>query len=155
MQKYKSLRKALLNAVPQLRNNPEMLRFFADSGATASRLAHSLSFEKCYVLNMVVSGFIGDLDLLFLPIQVWLREHQPDIMTSAKGRESGFTWRADINSDDSVNLQISLRLSERMLVNEIDGTLHISYAPEPPPPEPVTRPMVLYINGELVSQWRT
>ena len=25
--------------------------------------------------------------------------------------------------------------------------------PEPPPPEPVTRPMELYINGELVSKW--
>lgn len=24
---------------------------------------------------------------------------------------------------------------------------------EPPPPEPVTRPMELYINGELVSKW--
>ncbi|HBB1263353.1 TPA: phage tail protein, partial [Escherichia coli] len=23
----------------------------------------------------------------------------------------------------------------------------------PPPPEPVTRPMELYINGELVSKW--
>ncbi|EGI6492658.1 phage tail protein, partial [Salmonella enterica subsp. enterica serovar Hvittingfoss] len=26
MQKHKSLRKALINAVPQLRNNPDMLR---------------------------------------------------------------------------------------------------------------------------------
>ncbi|HHJ2664410.1 TPA: phage tail protein, partial [Escherichia coli] len=25
--------------------------------------------------------------------------------------------------------------------------------PEPLPPEPVTRPMELYINGELVSKW--
>ncbi|EOO6370304.1 phage tail protein, partial [Escherichia coli] len=25
--------------------------------------------------------------------------------------------------------------------------------PEPTPPEPVTRPMELYINGELVSKW--
>ncbi|MCV5760403.1 phage tail protein, partial [Escherichia coli] len=24
---------------------------------------------------------------------------------------------------------------------------------EPTPPEPVTRPMKLYINGELVSKW--
>lgn len=25
--------------------------------------------------------------------------------------------------------------------------------PTPPPPEPVTRPVELYINGELVSKW--
>ncbi|EAV3155030.1 phage tail protein, partial [Salmonella enterica] len=26
-------------------------------------------------------------------------------------------------------------------------------APEPPLPEPVTRPVELYVNGELVSKW--
>ncbi|MGR7925428.1 phage tail protein, partial [Escherichia coli] len=34
-----------------------------------------------------------------------------------------------------------------------NGALHVSYAPEPPLPEPVTRPTELYINGELVSKW--
>ena len=32
MQKMKSLRKALNDAVPQLLNNPEMMRIFADEG---------------------------------------------------------------------------------------------------------------------------
>ncbi|MBK1757961.1 MAG: phage tail protein, partial [Escherichia coli] len=48
---------------------------------------------------------------------------------------------------------ISLRLTERTLVKEVDGALHVSYAPEPPLPEPVTRPVELYVNGELVSKW--
>ncbi|ENH53884.1 putative tail completion protein R [Escherichia coli p0305293.7] len=39
------------------------------------------------------------------------------------------------------------------LVSEVDGALHVKNIPEPPPPEPVTRPMELYINGELVSKW--
>lgn len=91
MQKHKSLRKALINAVPQLRNNPDMLRLFADNGHTDSRLASSLSFEKVYVLNVVVTDFTGDLDLIFVPVQAWLREHQPDIMTTDDGREKGFT----------------------------------------------------------------
>ncbi|HGV2747502.1 TPA: phage tail protein, partial [Escherichia coli] len=34
-----------------------------------------------------------------------------------------------------------------------EGALHVKNIPEPPPPEPVTRPMELYINGELVSKW--
>ncbi|HED5688364.1 TPA: phage tail protein [Escherichia coli] len=38
-------------------------------------------------------------------------------------------------------------------VSEVDGALHVKNIPEPPPPEPVTRPMELYINGELVSKW--
>ncbi|MCV5697173.1 phage tail protein, partial [Escherichia coli] len=39
------------------------------------------------------------------------------------------------------------------LDREGDGALHVKNIPEPPPPEPVTRPMELYINGELVSKW--
>ncbi|MES3683098.1 phage tail protein, partial [Escherichia coli] len=47
----------------------------------------------------------------------------------------------------------SLMLTERTLVSEVDGALHVKNIPEPTPPEPVTRPMELYINGELVSKW--
>lgn len=39
------------------------------------------------------------------------------------------------------------------LIKEENGSLHVSYAPEPPLPEPVTRPKELYINGELLSKW--
>lgn len=153
MQKHKSLRKALIKAVPQLRNNPDMLHLFADNGRTDSRLASSLSFEKVYVLNVVITDFTGDLDLIFVPVQAWLREYQPDIMTTDDGREKGFTWMIDINNDDSLDISISLRLTERTLVREIDGALHVSYAPEPPLPELVAHPVAMYANGELVSQW--
>lgn len=48
---------------------------------------------------------------------------------------------------------IARRITERTLVSEVDGALHVKNIPEPTPPEPVTRPMELYINGELVSKW--
>lgn len=89
MQKHKSLCKALVYAVPCLRNNPDMLHRFADNGHTDSRLASSLSLENVYVLNIVMTDFTGNLDLLFVPVQAWLREHQPDIMTTEDGRENG------------------------------------------------------------------
>ena len=57
----------------------------------------------------------------------------------------------DLNDGDSVD--ISLQLTERTIIKEESGTLHVSYAPEPPQPELVTRPKELYINGELVSKW--
>ncbi|HDS6530728.1 TPA: phage tail protein [Citrobacter braakii] len=153
MQKHKSLRKALINAVPQLKTNPDMLHLFADNGRIDSRLAASLSFEKIYLLNVVVTDFVGDLDLIFVPVQAWLREHQPDIMTTDDGREKGFTWQIDINTDDSLDISIMLRLTERTIVKEVDGALHVSFAPEPPLPDVVTPPTALYANGELVSQW--
>ncbi|WP_348250342.1 phage tail protein, partial [Salmonella enterica] len=66
------------------------------------------------------------------------------------GREKGFTWLIDINNDDALDISISLRLSERTLVKEVDGALHVRYAPERALAEPGTRPVELYVNGELV-----
>ena len=139
MQKMKSLRKALNDAVPQILNNPEMMRIFADEGNIDARLADSLSHEKNYTLNVIVCDFVGDPDLIFVPVAVWLRENQPDICTLDEGRKKGYRFQMDLNDGDNVDISISLQ--------------HVSYAPEPPLPEPVTRPTELYINGELVSKW--
>ncbi|CAM4108047.1 phage tail protein [Citrobacter portucalensis] len=150
MYKPKSLRKALTDAVPVLARNPDMMRVFIDNGNLASTLATSLSFENRYTLNVVVTDFTDDIELLLVPIQAWLRIHQADIMTTDEGRKKGFTYFADIN--DSTDISISLMLTERTLVKEQGDKLHVEQAEEPQPPEPVTRPVELYVNGELVSR---
>lgn len=137
MYKPKSLRKALTDAVPVLARNPDMMRVFIDNGKLASTLAASLSFENQYTLNVVVTDFTGDIELLLVPIQAWLRIHQADIMTTDEGRKKGFTYFADINSNDSADISISLMLTERTLVREDGGKLHIETVPEPQPPEPL------------------
>ena len=137
MYKPKSLRKALTDAVPVLARNPEMMRIFIDNGKLASTLATSLSFENQYTLNVVVTDFTGDIELLLVPVQAWLRIHQADIMTTDEGRKKGFTYFADINSNDSADISISLMLTERTLVREEGDKLHIETVPEPQPPEPL------------------
>ena len=153
MLKPNSLRKALTDAVPVLRTNPDMLLVFIDNGNNAATLARSLSFEKRYTLNVVVKDFTDDIDLLFVSIMAWLRVNQPDIMTTDEGRKKGFIWYADINNDSSLDVSISLLLTERTLVKEVDGALHVENIAEPPPPEPVTRPVEMWSNGERVSKW--
>ncbi|PLF80974.1 phage tail protein [Klebsiella quasipneumoniae] len=101
----------------------------------------------------MVTDFTDDIDLLFVPIMAWLRVNQPDIMTTDEGRKKGFIWYADINNDSSLDVSISLLLTERTLVKEVDGALHVENIPEPPPPESVTRPVEMWSNGERVSKW--
>ncbi|MFU0865584.1 phage tail protein [Kluyvera ascorbata] len=137
MYKPKSLRKALTDAVPDLARNPEMMRIFIDNGKLASTLAASLSFENQYTLNVVVTDFTGDIELLLVPIQAWLRIHQADIMTTDEGRKKGFTYFADINSNDSADISISLMLTERTIVREDGDKLRVESVPEPQPPEPL------------------
>lgn len=153
MLKPESLRKALADAVPVLATNPEMLRLYVDGGNIAATLASSLSFEKQYSLNVVVTDFTGDFDLILVPVLAWLREHQPDILSTDTGQRKGFTFEADINNDSSFDISISLLMTERTLVREVGAVLHVENIPEPPPPEPVTRPVKLYVHGELVSKW--
>lgn len=135
MYKPKSLRKALTDAVPDLARNPEMMRIFIDNGKLASTLAASLSFENQYTLNVVVTDFTGDIELLLVPIQAWLRIHQADIMTTDEGRKKGFTYFADINDNDSADISISLMLTERTIVREEGDKLHVETVPDPQPPE--------------------
>ena len=153
MHKLKSLRQALIDAIPQLNANPERLQMSVGGGNIDARQASSLSFEKRYALNVKVSGFTGDSEGFFVPVLAWLRENQPDIFTLDEGRKNGYTFAIVLNDDDTMDITISVQLTERILVSQDQGALHATYSPEPPLPEPVTRPKALYVNGELVSQW--
>ena len=153
MHKLKSLRQALIDAIPQLKANPDRLQMSVGSGNIDARLASSLSFEKRYALNAKVSGFTGDSEGFFVPVLAWLRENQPDIFTLDEERKKGYLFQVVFNDDETSDISFSLQLTERILVSENEGTLLATYSPEPPLPEPVTRPMELYVNGELVSRW--
>ncbi|MDE4082863.1 MULTISPECIES: phage tail protein [Enterobacter cloacae complex] len=153
MHKLKSLRQALIDAVPQLRANPERLQMSVGSGNIDARLASSLSFEKQYELKAKVSGFSGYSEGIFVPVLAWLRENQPDIFTLDEGRKNGYLFQIVLNDDETADISFSLQLTERILVSQNEGTLLATYSPEPPLPEPVTRPMELYVNGELVGRW--
>lgn len=153
MHKPKSLRQALIDAVPQLNANPERLQMTAGNGNIDARLAASLSFEERYELNVAVRAFSGSSEEIFVPVLAWLRENQPDIFTLDEGRKNGYRFRAVVNDDETMDITLSLQLTERMVVTQSEATLHATYSPEPPLPEPVTRPKALYINGELVSRW--
>ena len=153
MHKLKSLRQALIDAIPQLNANPERLQMSVGGGNIDARQASSLSFEKRYALNVKVSGFTGDSEGFFVPVLAWLRENQPDIFTLDEGRKNGCSFTIVLNDDDTMDISIKVQLTERILVSQEEGGLHATYSPEPPLPKPVTRPKALYINGELVSEW--
>lgn len=137
MLKPDSLRRALTDAVTVLKTNPDMLRIFVDNGSIASTLATSLSFEKRYTLNVIVTDFTGDFDLLIVPVLAWLRENQPDIMTTDAGQKKGFTFYADINNDSSFDIvDATCWFSEES--NDAEtlkaGKLYIDYDYTPVPP---------------------
>ncbi|HBR1254777.1 TPA: phage tail protein [Klebsiella pneumoniae] len=149
MLKPNQLREAMTASSPLLQRNPESLNMFVDSGRIVSTLASSLSFEYQYQLNILVTDYAGDIDLIIVPVLAWLREHQPDIMATEEKRRTGFTFKADVLSDTTCDLSIDLQLTERVIVRSVDGALHVDHVGEPPLPD--NTPYQIYANGVPVS----
>ncbi|WLS77150.1 phage tail protein [Erwinia pyri] len=146
-------RKVLTDCVPHLQTNPDSLNMFVDSGRIVSTLAASLSFEDQYQLSLVITDYPGNVDLLIVPILAWLRENQPDIMATEEKRRTDFTHEVDIISDTLIDISIKLQLTERVIVKQVDGGLHVDRVPEPPLPDDVSPPTQLYLSGQLISEW--
>ncbi|EKN5142849.1 phage tail protein [Yersinia enterocolitica] len=151
MLKPKLLRQALTDSLQLFQTNPERLKMFVDGGRIVSTLAPSLSFENQYTLTLFIEDFPSDVDYLFVPILAWLREHQPDIMATEEKHRSGFIHKVDVISDVLSDIRIDLQLTERAIVKEVDGALHVDHALEPTWPGAATRPTAIYFNGETVK----
>lgn len=135
MNKPQSLRHALNKSVPYVRENPDRLHLFVDNGSLVATAAASISWEYRYTLNVVVTDFTGDQNLLMAPILYWLRDNQPDALQNPDEREKLFTFEVDILGNGACDLSLNLKLTERVLAREVNGQMQIEAVPEPDEPE--------------------
>ncbi|YCI29827.1 phage tail protein [Erwinia sp. PK3-005] len=135
MNKPQSLRNALNKSVPYVRENPDRLHLFVDNGSLVATSAASISWEYRYTLNVVVTDFTGDQNLLMAPILYWLRDNQPDALQNPDARESLFTFEVDILGNGACDLSLNLKLTERVLAREVNGQMQVEAVPEPDEPE--------------------
>lgn len=153
MLKPDSLRTAILKAVPYIKQNPDCLHVFIDKGAIIATLAPSLSFEYQYTLNLVVTDYASDMDLVIVPILHWLRTHQPDIMANPDKRQDSFTFEVDYLDNKVRDISIDIKLTERVVVKEQDGKLDVTHLGEPIPPEHFIKSYKIDIDGKTVAEW--
>lgn len=131
MNKPQSLRHALNKSVPYVRENPDRLHLFVDNGSLVATAAASISWEYRYTLNVVVTDFTGDQNLLMAPILYWLRDNQPDALQNPDEREKLFTFEVDILGNGACDLSLNLKLTERVLAREVNGQMQVEAVPEP------------------------
>ena len=153
MLKPNSLRDALTKASAYLKQNPECLHVFVDRGAIVSTLAPSLSFEYRYTLNLVITDYGQELDLLMVAVLHWLRQHQPDMMANPNQREDGFTFEIDFLDRTVRDISIELKLTEQVIVREENGALNVTHLDEPPEPYARLNNYEIYLQGEKVAEW--
>ncbi|WP_338533993.1 phage tail protein [Leclercia adecarboxylata] len=131
MNKPQSLRSALNEAVPYVRNNPDKLHLFVDNGSLVATGASSMSWEYRYTLNVVIEDFSGNQNLLMAPVLLWLTANQPDAINNRELREKLFTFDVDILRNDVCDISLNLQLTERVLVSTDGGMSSVEEEPEP------------------------
>ena len=155
MYKPASLRAFLTNANPELARDPDRLLVFIDEGSLNATFAPGLSFEYSYTLNLVLTDYAGHPDAIMVPLLIWLREHQSELLSNYENRgKIGF--EADVLANDAVDLSIKLPLTERVGVhprNPAPGH-DIEHYPEPQL-ETVLQAThwQLYLKDELIAEW--
>lgn len=131
MNKPQSLRSALNEAVPYVRNNPDKLHLFVDNGSLVATGASSMSWEYRYTLSVVIEDFSGNQNLLMAPVLLWLTANQPDAINNRELREKLFTFDVDILRNDVCDISLNLQLTERVLVSTDGGMSSVEAVPEP------------------------
>lgn len=155
MKKPASLRAALVAALPQLATDPDKLLVFIDAGSLHASYAPGLSYEYAYTLNLVLTDYAGDPDAVMVPLLMWVRVNQSELMDNVDQRQSGISFEADILDNDSCDLSIKLALTERVIVNDNGaGVLTITHPDEPQPEARLTAShWMLYLRDELLGEW--
>ena len=144
MNKLKSLRDYLLANIPTLAQNPERLLIFADKGKIVSN-SLSLSFEYDYTVNLIVTDFAGDANIVMVSVLAWYKQNQQD-----KVFPCSIDFEAEILDHQSVDLSLKLPLTERVIVSkDAEGNTEMHYCDEPViDTEVISWPSHLFINGE-------
>lgn len=135
MNKPQSLRSALTKAVKYVADNPDRLHLFVDNGSLVATSAASMSWEYRYTLNVVVTDFTGDQNLLMAPVLFWLQSNQLDALQNSDAREKLFSFEVDILGNDRCDISMNLKLTERVIACIVDGKTSVEAVAEPETPE--------------------
>lgn len=132
------LRTALEAALPEFLTDRDRLSIFVDRGRMVSRRTPGLAFEYRYGVRLFFEAFTGPPDAIMVPLLLWVRTHQPDLMLRFEREDQAITFAADILDQSSWDILISFELTEAVtLVARGDGSgWDVTHLPEPSPDDP-------------------
>ena len=135
MYKLHSLRDYLMQHVPSLADNPDRLHVFVeDEGSiicAADATGGISGWQYRYEAKALVTDYALHPDLFIAPILEWVRREQPELLLSHAASEAGIRFESDIISHESIDLQVTLRLTERVTMVTMDSQRVIQHHSEP------------------------
>lgn len=136
MLKPNSLRALITDSVPELKREASNLRIWVRGGHLATRYHRTnYGFEYRYTLEVEIRSFSGHPDQIMLPIVMWLRVNQPDLLLNHGTGDKAITFEADYLDTKEIDLNIVLNLVEAVDVlpkpDGQPGEYVMSHRPEP------------------------
>ena len=134
MIKPASLRAAITAALPDLAKNPDRLLVFVDGGKIVKTGTKSLSFEYQYTLNLILTDFAGDEDVVMVALLAWTQVNQRELFDNFTKQGAGISFEVDHLNNNTIDLDIKLALTEAVnVVTGADGKHTITHRQEPVP----------------------
>lgn len=131
MEKPNSLRAAIVAMVPELARSPDRFVMFVRAGSIHAVRADDPSFAQRYTLTGIITQFGGHPAVVWLAINGWLRANQPDLLNV---NSASYKFEADILSDELVDLEFQLDLTENILVTpRAEGGFELTSPADPVP----------------------
>lgn len=135
MLKPSEIRKIITRANPYLKDDPDKLQVFLDSGTIVSTGALSLSYLYEYTLNIIVQDYRHHPDQIFIPLLVYLRTQQPELFENYDKNKNVIRFDAEILNQQCIDLSIEVDLTERVIIKDVEGKLVAEHAAEPQHPD--------------------
>ncbi|AYX85492.1 phage tail protein [Acinetobacter baumannii] len=159
MKKLESLRTHMLNAVKELQRDPERMLIFTEKGNVRCTLANGLSFEYVYDLNLILTEYAGDLDAVMIPLLDWVRINQHELLSNLEKSKDAFKFETVVLDNGTVDLALTLPLTERVIVKrKDDGTLNVSFPDEPQYEKALLSQLFKMIDsktGQTLAEWQS
>lgn len=121
MMKPASLRKALGDAVPELRDDPSKFQVHIDAGNIVATGTKATSFQYQYTIELILIDYASSPDPLFFALVQWLQENQPDLLLNTSKREEAISFNVDIINDTTSDISIKIQLTEDVDVSLESG----------------------------------
>lgn len=154
MIKPDSLRAFLAATVAQLADDPARLTVLVVDGRCETSLG-SPSFRFRYTLRLIVTDFTGPPTALMLPVLLWLRAYQPDLVGDPSALDRQLRFEVEQIDSERCDVQIDLPLSEFVAVTRSADGGHDARHLEEPTDEGFgdVRHWSLWLRERLLATW--
>lgn len=111
MKKLAHLRQHLIASVPALKRGPDRLLTFVEDSDIEFWRGEGLSHLYHFTARIIVTDYRGEADDIVIPVLEWLQVHEPGLNPANTVR-----CEAEILNNDTIDLALTVRLRERVIV---------------------------------------